>query len=280
MHLLAIISALLGLAHARTVANQHLLHTTGEATDAEYAEYLEYLKALHADGAAYANSHFGYNYFTMFKPTASCSVLQRYPPGTQDGGKFACNMEALPEGAIIYSIGSEGNYLFENQMLALNKSFEIHTFDCFGDYGAKAPANVTFHKQCIAGRDEGAFRTLTSIMNELGHKRVDYLKMDVEGAEYYAVPHMLGLPRERLPIQFGLEIHPFSFWTWKQQRDLPTTRATTELMLSFHKMGYRLVSREDNILDRCCSEFLYILPDELPQIAPVAEAETEAKADA
>lgn len=272
MHHFAALSAIFTLASALTTSHENLRHTTGGMTDMEYSKFFDYLTGLHADGSAYASTHHGHSFFEMFKTTYSCPEMRRYPPGTQDGGKYACNMDALTKPCVIYSIGSEGNYLFEEEMLPFG--CEIHTFDCFGDYGRNAPAGVTFHKWCIAGRNEGQFRTLESIMDELGHTRVDYLKMDVEGAEYYAVPHLLDLPKERLPVQFGLEIHPFSFWWHNEQRSQSTTRATTQLMIDFHRLGYRLVSREDNILARCCSEFLYVLPDELPQTTATTAAAT------
>lgn len=242
----------------------HFKLTTGQMTEDEYARWLEELHDLHADGSTYAGLYHGHNFFTMFKPSATCP-MQRYPPGNVDGGKYVCSPEKFPKGCVIYSIGSEGNYLFE---AALSKfGCEIHTFDCFGDYGGNAPQGTTFHKWCVGGRDytDGAgrvFLTIPTMMSRLGHHRVDYLKMDVEGGEYFAVPQLLALPKERRPIQLGLEIHPISsFW---EQRTHATMRATTELMLTIDDLGYRLVSREDNYQAKCCSEFVYILPDALP----------------
>lgn len=231
----------------------------GDMSDAEYSQYIAWLKELRAEGIWYSSAFNFNSFFDMFKTSATCQSFRRYPEGLVDGGKWVCNMERLKSPCVIYSIGSQGNYEFEASVLSFG--CEIHTFDCFGDYGETAPPGVTFHKWCVSGRDipEKNYYTVPTMMKMLGHERVDYLKMDVEGAEYYAIPQLLTLPRKQLPPQLGLEIHPFSEFWHLEVRSAATLRETVNLMLTFHELGYRLVSREDNCLAYCCSEFLYIL---------------------
>lgn len=229
----------------------------GWLTDAEYVAYIEKLKYISRDGWNYVLDHHGHAYYNMFEQTANCtSSLERYPlgMGTIDGGKYVCDFESLKAPCIIYSIGSNGDYLFEEAMLPTG--CQIFTFDCTGDFGDKAPAGVTFKKWCVAGKDEAPFYSVPSMMKMLGHERIDYLKMDVEGAEFFAIPALKELPKERRPKQFGFELHTFYSGILRTHA---TMRATMDVMMDLHELGYRLVSREDNKFGYCCSEFLYIL---------------------
>lgn len=53
---------------------------------------------------------------------------------------------------------------------------------------------------------EANFRSLPSLMAELGHNRIDLLKLDVEGAEYEILKHILqeGLQIEILCVEFDV----------------------------------------------------------------------------
>lgn len=53
---------------------------------------------------------------------------------------------------------------------------------------------------------EASFRSLPSLMAELGHNRIDLLKLDVEGSEYEILKHILqeGLQIEILCIEFDV----------------------------------------------------------------------------
>jgi hypothetical protein len=43
----------------------------------------------------------------------------------------------------------------------------------------------------MSGQDNGKFKTLRTIMTELGHSHIHYLKIDVEGHERESLPNML-----------------------------------------------------------------------------------------
>ncbi|WMW22217.1 FkbM family methyltransferase [Methanolobus mangrovi] len=55
-------------------------------------------------------------------------------------------------------------------------------------------------------------KTIDAIMNELGHKKIDILKMDIEGSEYDVVAYMLDnkIYPEQLLIEFHHRFEPFT----------------------------------------------------------------------
>lgn len=107
---------------------------------------------------------------------------------------------------LIYSVGSEGNYEWEDgllQLLGTNNHCEIHVFDP-GDYdrpGDQVLWNIQYHKWGLkssydqdyneylaasAGRGKGPkMYTFQEIVEELGHgdRKIDILKMNCEKCE-------------------------------------------------------------------------------------------------
>ena len=96
---------------------------------------------------------------------------------------------------------------------------EIHTFDCnvaIPKVPPKLSSRLTFHKSCVGGRNEldaegHAFRTLASIQAELGHKKVDLLKVDIEGFEWELF-NTWEDTQSTLPFQISTELHLTAFW--------------------------------------------------------------------
>ena len=132
--------------------------------------------------------------------------------GRADGGKWICAPKRIAEQAakenrkcIIYSVGSDGNFAFEIELvewMGVGKC-EIHTFD-FGDYGGLVPPNkgIYYHRWGLAPSynetrhtdsvklkvmtSDDAQKTLQETMRELGHegKAIDIFKIDCEGCEW------------------------------------------------------------------------------------------------
>lgn len=236
--------------------------TQGEMSAREYAAYIEHLDALSTDdrqAQAYVDTHKGHSFFDMFRLSARCPApMVQHPSHGRDGSKYACNLAALSRPCVIYSIGSEGNFMFEEAVSQFG--CEIHTFDCY-HRPANPPAYLVYHPWCIDGHDHERDNhfTLPTIMNMLGHHRIDFLKMDIEGAEYQSLPKLEDLHPDRRPAQIAVEIHP-----WGHHRNVETLRRTITLMKSLARMNYRLLSREDNMPAPCCSEFVYGIPERLP----------------
>lgn len=225
----------------------------------EFDAYLDSLLKIALYPEPWYAVHPKFSQFDVFQPTVSCPKvpLIRYPPDSYDGGKFACNLNKMTSSeCVIYSIGSKGEYEFEASMLEHTRC-ALHTFDCTGDFGYKAPPDVVFHKICIGGKDKGHYLTLPSMMDRLGHERVHYLKMDVEGAEFEAIPLIETLPVNRRPLQIAVEVH-----VEVKSNGNHLVKLIGFLFL-FHDLGYRLISRDDNHLHRCCTELVFVLDSHL-----------------
>ena len=88
---------------------------------------------------------------------------------------------------------------------------------------------------------EVQLRTLSSLMKEWGHARIDVLKMDIEGAEYEVLPEVLqsGVEVDQILIEFHDR--------WVQ--GLPSKKVHAEL----EQHGYRLVAHSAHY-----EEFTYL----------------------
>lgn len=80
---------------------------------------------------------------------------------------------------------------------------------------------------------EASCRSLPSLMRELGHDRIDLLKLDIEGAEYEVLrPVLRG---EITPKILAVEFHPVS---------VSGLRETLLLMKTLRRRGYGVLARE------------------------------------
>lgn len=130
---------------------------------------------------------------------------------------------------VVYSFGSNGQVTFEEALINMTKSCDVHVFD-YSLNTAKANMvrsvpGATLHEYGIGAEDAVVFmpfdngesivaeyqlRNLSSIMTELGHDWIDVLKMDVEGAEYQVLPAMVehyaarntGVPVAQILIEY------------------------------------------------------------------------------
>lgn len=156
-------------------------------------------------------------------------------------GAWTIDPAGLDAGSIVYSFGIGRDLSFD---LALGKRFglTVHAFDPTPEALAWAkaqtlPPRLIVHAYGIAGFDgeieftrsrrkgsshyspvrryrnasareqliRAPVRRLASIMRELGHRRVDLIKMDIEGGEYGVIEE---LAKEPQPVgQIALEFH-------------------------------------------------------------------------
>jgi len=122
-----------------------------------------------------------------WRPTISCPL----PPvriGHHDGGKMVCPLNLNNEDCLVYSVGSAGNFKFENELLKWNPGCEIHTFDPDPKYANTVSdnPNIIYHAIGFAGEDNGKFQKLFTVMKNLGHegRKIDIFKIDCEGCEW------------------------------------------------------------------------------------------------
>jgi FkbM family methyltransferase len=120
--------------------------------------------------------------------------------------------------AIVYSFGVGKDIRFERDLLTRFPSSQVFAFDPTPIAirwlkGQQLPPNFSFREWGIADTDgtarfslpeghhvsfvmgegdvEAPVRKLSTIMNDLGHDRIDILKMDIEGAEYAVLEDIL-----------------------------------------------------------------------------------------
>lgn len=225
--------------------------------------------------------HAKFNGFEVMAPCSySCTGECR-----ADNSKIVCGMEHLQEGCIIYSIGGNNNWEFEENLYDMTPC-HIYTFDCTGprerfDPPERIRDRHSFYHICLAteprpppeeiewqGRSKntiyGAMETLQGMQAMLNHTRLDLLKMDIEGYEwpiFDSWPELVDLEESSkvsLPMQILTEVHYVT-----QMRDLrpaqPEVPFKTEIELvhlqeHLLKMGYVVAIRDDNRMCPHCTE--------------------------
>jgi FkbM family methyltransferase len=108
-------------------------------------------------------------------------------------------------------------------------------------------ANTTGVESPSFGIARGLVARLETIAQKLGHKHVDVLKLDIEGAEYVVLPDML--MGKILPEQLLVEFH----YSDGSANRLAQTAA---LIQKLNEVGYRLFARSP-----VGHEFSFVLPD-------------------
>lgn len=176
--------------------------------------------------------------------------------------------DGLDAGSIVYSGGIGRDVTFEH---ALVKRFgsQIVLFDPTptGQKTINLPENkipnFNYHPVALAGscgeltlsqpqdENEGSWELkggggvtikvpsvdLASLMQKNGHKHIDLLKIDIEGAEYGVIDHLL---ERRLAVkQILVEFHH------QMQPDIPRSR-TIRAILKLVSSGYRLLKQDGN----------------------------------
>jgi len=185
------------------------------------------------------------------------ATWQKHWDQLKDGWKFVCGLRHIADPCIVYSLGSSGNMAFEVGIMAAQPQCRVHIFDK-GAFGLerwfpdeKVRSRVKFHRTYIASHDDLTVnppqRTLRSIMAELGHKHVDILKADVEGAEFdmFSTPELVpSVAQVLLEVHLVLS-HP--------ERDYD------QLIRNLEKRNLRLFHKEVNArYDRNCIELAFI----------------------
>ena len=88
----------------------------------------------------------------------------------------------------MYSIGSNGNFDYEDGLKRIAPNCEIHTFD-FGQYSRRNDG-IHYHQWGLSNESSSRplhrLKTFSQTVRELGHenRRIDLFKMDCEGCEW------------------------------------------------------------------------------------------------
>ena len=163
--------------------------------------------------------------YDMYEPEWVCELDTRVGPrevNVGDGPKFVCAPELLRENdCIVYSIGSNYNFEFEEGMHKHAPNCEFHVFDGTMDLTKRPlPAglgqkNIHFHNWNVDARSKDharwTIKGLEDILEELGHKgeTIQVFKIDCEGCEYEVLPLLADLVRKgEVTIgQIQVEVH-------------------------------------------------------------------------
>ena len=110
----------------------------------------------------------------------------------------------------MYSFGSYADLSFEVGVRKMAPNCEVHTFDPFNPPNVAAAAHYNVHRHVwgVSDKESSNMRSLQSIMKELGHSKVDVLKIDVEGAEVQVLPNIASAGLLHIAVdQIQLEVH-------------------------------------------------------------------------
>ena len=149
--------------------------------------------------ALYSKTHDIHSHakFDAFDVMAPCNFTCTDKCGS-DNGKIMCGANQLKPGCIIYSIGGNNRWEFEEQLYKMTPC-EIYTFDCTGSIDRFMPPKymndrLHFHHICLSTETHtpvsqnsghlphknevvGAMMTLDGIQRMLNHTRLDLLKV-------------------------------------------------------------------------------------------------------
>jgi FkbM family methyltransferase len=150
---------------------------------------------------------------------------------------------------IVYSMGSNNEFSFERRVRKIAPGCEIHTFDptvketgdgkatydrYHGDFGFGGTDGVTN----TIGTRQFPIKSIATIMSELKHSHVDYLKVDVEGFEWEFLSKVDWSVTK--VGQILVELHP---QLGRGGRAL-TAKDVDIVFTKLEKAGYRLISLE------------------------------------
>lgn len=174
----------------------------------------------------------------------------------------------LNNDCVVYSLGSRGDFNFENDLIASTQCTVV-TFDCTFDGISQHPRH-SYVRKCLGTsikmlEDPHNWITIDAAMHDMGHSRLTLLKMDIEGAEYDVFAYWQDV--QTLPQQISFELHfadvyygTSAFHNASDYSNLiwPLHRVSVAemglLLVHLSNFGYGIVSREDNYRCPHCSE--------------------------
>lgn len=83
-------------------------------------------------------------------------------------------------------------------------------------------------------------KTLSTLMKERGHNKIDVLKMDIEGSEYAVIPYIATLPIRQILVEIHNEFYSKG---WKGLRKVFGWLKLQKLLFTIRIHGFRCVHR-------------------------------------
>ena len=149
---------------------------------------------------------------------------------------------------------------FETSIYGTDPTAAIFTFDYTVNQNDPRVAHrkeFKFYSWGLSDASVGALRTLADIASTLGHKHIDVLKIDIEAAEFAAVPQFLLDPKAPTVSQIMLEVHYITRLANDMDHGLLLHKA-------LDAAGYEIVSSEWNALTAaaaCLKEYVFVRRD-------------------
>ncbi|KAK8732640.1 hypothetical protein OTU49_006861 [Cherax quadricarinatus] len=201
-------------------------------------------------------------------------------PKFVDGDKWACLDSPVappPSNCLVYSFGINFEWSFDDAMASYG--CEVYSFDPTMDMKEhKRSPNITFLKLGIGNSarnfSRGKVDTLGGIIKKLGHvgRRIDYLKLDIEGMEVETLEEVFKNQPELLTnvTHLGVEIHPGKY---NGANTTQPTNIFNRLWKTFQYLGclefqllywaynpYPSYSMWKGIKQSCCYEIVWVRP--------------------
>ena len=219
--------------------------------DAETVEFYRYQKDLRKNALRTLNDTDGWVVlYSVLVPEVSCKNMIRL--GTvSDGGKWVCNPVQINDfdTCTVYSLGVKDEPSFEEEFAKFtnNKCF-IRSIDKDSQNSETIKriknSNGIFMRAIVTSETNisTSYYDMRSLMEVFNDKKIDILKIDIEGFEYIVIDELTTLP----VCQILIEIHG------------TTPTKTLELLRKISRSGYYLFSHELNGGFSTLSEYGFI----------------------
>lgn len=202
----------------------------------------------------------GNRIWEAFEPSVQCLAEKRVGR-LGDGGKWTCWLKRLRKPCVIYSLGSDGDFSFEEELDdELHGECEIVTFD--KRYYAPPRSRLKFVTALVSGVDNpGASppeKTIGTIMRELNHSRIDLLKADIEGFEHVVIPALFA-HNPAVPIaQMDWEFHSGAEHSGGGRPLVATAADLSKTFRVLEQHGFVVYHKEHNHRCPTCCEFSFL----------------------
>ncbi|XP_070552655.1 probable methyltransferase-like protein 24 [Ptychodera flava] len=222
---------------------------------------------------------------TTLTDELSCGSLKRVG-NTQDGGWTLCFDKKLglwDKPCTLYSFGIANDWSFDKSMA--DYGCEVFAFDpSIGIERRVVQERVWFYNIGLSDRNSDEYygmgmgklrsnkwrvRTLDGVRRELGHskRKIDVMKIDIEGSEWGALRHMLENGSLQFVKQLVFEIH---LWHERKTEQKEELRLRYSILKALEDQGFHLVNWHKNPMSTavnlgrgytqgaCCYELTYV----------------------